>query len=56
MIYDSVDEELLLQTSVRSDGGGGGGGVFPTPQALPLDPPLLVEEFSNKIMSKNRPF
>ena len=25
VIYDSVDEELQLQTSVRSDEGGGGG-------------------------------
>ena len=29
VIYDSVDEELQLQTSVRSDGGGGGGGSDP---------------------------
>ena len=41
VIYDSVDEELQLQTSVRSDGGGGRGWFWP-PQA-PLD----------MIMSKN---
>ena len=53
VIYDSIDEELQLQTSVRYDGGGGG--CFRRPQALPLDPPLLVEDFSCKIMSKNPP-
>ena len=56
VIYDSVDEELQLQTRVRSDGGRGEEvGLFLIPQALPLDPPLLVEDFSCKIMSKNRP-
>ena len=29
VIYDSVDEELQLQTSVRSDGVGGGGDSDP---------------------------
>ena len=39
MIYDSVDEELQLQISVRYDGEGGGGVALtpPSPQA-PLDP------------------
>ena len=35
VIYDSIDEELQLQTSVRYDGGGGGGGVFDAPRPSP---------------------
>ena len=42
VIYDSVDEELQLQISVRYDGGGGGGSDPPFPQ-VPLDPPLVTE-------------
>ena len=34
---------MQLQTSVRSDGGVGGGDVVLTPQAINLDPPLVVE-------------
>ena len=34
VIYDSIDEELQLQTSVRYDGGGGGV-VFDAPRRSP---------------------